>query len=115
MNIFSFFKKEVETSKSTTTTTPITPKHIMIPVLMQDGTVQDYPQDFIITDKVNCVVCMGKYYHTSLDCDSLKWELKNSDLKLKGMDVKEAKKQGMIYCADCSSDLYHFKKGDLQK
>ena len=76
---------------------------------------QDYPQDFIITDKVNCVVCMGKYYHTSLDCDSLKWELKNSDLKLKGMDVKEAKKQGMIYCADCSSDLYHFKKGDLQK
>lgn len=114
MNIFSFFKKEVDDSK-TSSYKPATPKHIMIPVKMQDGTIQDYPEDFIITDGVNCVVSQGKYYHTSLDCENLKWELANCNPMRTGMNVKDAKKQGMIHCANCSTELYHFKKGDLQK
>ena len=78
----------------------------MLDILMQDGTIQQYPESFYITDGINCVVCMGQYYHTSLDCENLAWERQHSSEKLKGMYVKDAKSQKMTYCADCSRENY---------
>lgn len=112
MNIFSLFKKNE--SKPQTESKPIIPPKKMVSVLMQDGSRQEYPQGFIILDGVNCVVCQGKFYHTSLDCENLIWEMQNCDSELKGMDVKEAKKQKITYCANCSREIYLLRKGDSE-
>lgn len=88
-----------------------TPKVRTISILMQDGTTQDYPEDFIITDGINCVVCMGNFYHTNLDCESLAWERQKSSERLKGMLIKDAKKQKITYCADCSRIKYLIEHG----
>ena len=90
---------------------PITPKEKTITVHMQDGTVEEYPEKFIITDGENCVVCMGQYYHTSLGCDSLHWEWVNSSNPIKGMYIKDAKKQKITYCEKCSRDNYLIRHG----
>lgn len=85
-----------------------TPK---VSVLMQDGTIEEYPKNFIITDGMNCAVCMGKVYHTSLDCENLEWEMSNCAEKLRGMDVSEAKRKKMAYCSNCSRQLYLWEHG----
>lgn len=86
----------------------------MIPVLMQDGTIEQYAKSFIITDDVNCVICNSKFYHTSLDCECLLYET-NSGEQLKALTVKEAKKQGFTYCYPCSREKYLFNHGRLDE
>ena len=79
-----------------------------ITVKQQDGTTKEYQETFMIMDKSTCFVCMGKYYHTYLGCDSLKWE-QQQDSELKEMPIKEAKAQKMIYCQKCSRADYLFR------
>ena len=93
------------------------PKEQTISVLMQDGTIEEYPQKFYITDKINCVVCMGQYYHTSLGCESLHWEWVNSSNPIRGMYIKDAKEKKITYCQKCSRDDYlirHGREDELQ-
>lgn len=85
--------------------TPQEPKNT-ISVIQPDGTVKEYSESFMFMDKTNCFVCMGKYYHTYLGCESLKWEMQNADLK--EMPLKEAKSQ-MEYCQNCSRAKYLFE------
>lgn len=95
-------------------TAPIKPQTRMIKVLMQDGSMMEYDEHFIITDKTNCVICKSdcKIYHTSLDCENLRWERENCSEPLRAYTVKDAKKQGFVHCMNCSTDLYHYLKGD---
>ena len=46
-----------------------------ITVLMQDGSFQTYPRNFIIDDNINGCYCGGSYYHTHLDCPYLSSEI----------------------------------------
>lgn len=103
MGLFDKFKKKPQAE------TPA-PTQKTVSVLMQDGTTMEYPESFIITDHENAVICQGKFYHTSLDCNCLKWERDNSSEPLKAIYIKDAKKQKMVYCADCSKDLYDYER-----
>ena len=105
MSIFDLFKPKK-------TTPPVMPT-ITHPVIMFDGSAENYPKDYIITDGENCVICNSDYYHTSLGCENLLWEQSNSGEPFKAFKIKEAKAKKMTYCYNCSSELYHFKKGDL--
>lgn len=91
MNLFSRKKKE----------TPPTFEEKTVSVLMQDGSVEEYPETFIITDGENCVVCNSKMYHTNLDCEYLKTEM-SGNKTLKAMYVTDAKSKGFSYCYRCS-------------
>ena len=78
----------------------------IISVLMQDGTIEKYPENFRITDGINCAVCNGIVYHTHLDCQYLKNERIIS--KVKGMYIKDAESKGIYKCFNCKEldDLY---------
>lgn len=110
MSILSklFGKKE----KSPTNTHD--PLPLKFPVLMMDGSIENYDEHFIITDSIHCVVCQGKSYHTSFDCENLKWEMQNSDFQLRGVEIAMAKKQKMVYCAYCSRENYLYKHGIIE-
>ena len=71
----------------------------MISVLMQDGTIEKYPENFMITDGINCAVCYGEQYHTHLDCEYLRNE--RITRKVKGMYIKDAERQGIYKCFNC--------------
>lgn len=77
-----------------------------IKVLMPDGSIDEYPKGFIITDKVNCIECNGKIYHTSFYCPELEDESDDYTLPIKGLKIKEAKKKKMGYCYYCKQDLH---------
>lgn len=79
-----------------------------VPVVMSDGTVENYDEHFIITDKVNCV-SGGDLFHYCMDCQSLKFELQHGDGILYGMTKKDAKKEGKTECGECSRNLYLFE------
>lgn len=83
----------------------------MVRVTMSDGTVEEYDQRLMITDGINCVVCKGNFYHTSLDCENLAWEKNNSNSEIKGMTIKNAKAQKMVYCQNCSRENYLHRHG----
>lgn len=104
MGLFDRFKKKKEE----------TPKPKTVSVTWENGTVEEYPENFIITDKENCCVCMDGYYHTSLDCEHLKWEHTHSGLGFRAMTIKEAKKQKRTYCQDCSRELYLYEHDRLE-
>lgn len=76
----------------------------MIPVLMKNGVVEEYPEHFIISDKKNCVVCSGKMYHTSLDCSFLKTEM-NGGTQVKAMKIYDANAHGFDYCYECQKEM----------
>lgn len=101
MSLFSRKKKEPPTRT--------------VSVQMQDGTVENYPESFMITDGINCVICMGKYYHTNLDCENLQWEVKNSSSPIKGMYIKDAKKQKITFCANCSRIKYLYEHDRMEE
>lgn len=64
----------------------------------------------LITDGLNCVISQGKFYHTNLNCENLKWEI-DQGFPTKQITIKEAKSQKMTYCMNCSRDNYLFKHG----
>ena len=71
----------------------------MISVLMQDGTIEEYPENFKITDGINCAVCLGETYHIHLDCPMLKME---RDIhQVRGMYIKDAERKGIYKCWKC--------------
>ncbi len=82
----------------------------MIEVSMPDGTIQKYPEGFMITDG-NCVVCSSDLYHTSLNCENLKWEMEHSNNILIGMSRKDAAKKKLGYCMNCSRENYLLRHG----
>ena len=90
------------------------PKQPMVSVTMPDGSIEEYPKKFIITDKVNCVTGGGKCYHYCLDCECLEWELGQSDGIMRGMIIKDARKQGLSVCIGCDRDLYLFNHGRME-
>ena len=92
MGIFDIFKKK------RVTYTP--PKAEMIPVLMQDGTIEEYSENFYINDGKNCVVCDSGYYHLHFNCRNLRIE-RYSGKQVTGMDVREARKQHYELCPEC--------------
>lgn len=77
-----------------------------IKVIMPDGSIDEYPKGFIITDKINCIECNGKLYHTSFYCPDLEDESDGYTLPIKGLKIKEAKKRKMGYCYYCKQDLH---------
>ena len=103
-----FLKKDEPHNEETSS--PIIPEHKTIPVLMPDGTIEEYDEHFIITDGRNCVSCLGEFYHTSFDCENLKWEISRKQPPLQGMLIADAKKQKMTYCYNCSRDLHEYRK-----
>lgn len=78
-----------------------------ISVLMQDGTIEEYPEAFRITDGINCAVCLGETYHTHLDCKYLKYE-RGTGRQVKGMYIKDAEREGIYKCFECKNldELY---------
>ncbi len=74
-----------------------------VSVLMQDGSVEEYPEHFIITDDKNCVVCNSKLYHTSLDCNYLQTEM-SSGTQVKAMKIYDAEAQCFEYCYECQKE-----------
>lgn len=70
-------------------------------VIMQDGTVEEYPDTFKITDGKNCVVCNSKFYHTNFDCESLRTEMLAGD-QVKAMKRYDAEAQCFSLCFNCS-------------
>ncbi len=104
MSIFDRFKKKE----------PPKPYKRKISVVMPDGTVDEYPEDFIITDKTNCIVCNSNYYHFKFDCCRLQWEKEHGDDTIKGMTIKDAKKAGKSVCDECDHNLYLFNHGRLE-
>ena len=80
-----------------------------ISVLMEDGTVEDYPKHFIITDNKYCAVCHSDAYHLHLDCKGLAWEMSQGDYPVRQMTVKDALKAGMhtcMYCFEASEEYF---------
>lgn len=87
-------------------------KSELIPVLMQNGTIEQYDPNFVITDNVNCMVCSSKYYHTRFDCHFFRSEIIGNQAR--AMYIKDAIKQGYNTCSNCfemtEDDI---RKGDL--
>lgn len=91
MGLFDRFKKKK----------PQEIERVMLKIRMQDGTIEEYPETFQITDGINCVICSGETYHTNLDCPSLKMERDIKTREIKGMYIKDAERQGISYCWRC--------------
>ena len=115
--MFNFFKKQQPPIQPQQTPPPcnlppVTYKRPpQVPVIMLDGSTEYYPEDFIIGDGKNCVVCMDGFYHTSLRCESLKWELNKFGGERKAMLISDAKKEKRTYCQKCSRDKYLVEHG----
>ena len=92
-SLSNIFKKENHTNQ--------------VPVIMENGTIEYYDPHFIITDGENCVICNSAFYHTSLDCENLLYE----GNQFKAKRIKDAKKEKMTYCANCSRQNYLYKHG----
>ena len=78
----------------------------IISVLMMDGSIEEYPENFMITDGVNCCIRQGDCYHTHLDCEIFKHEKHLG--RARGMTIKDAEKQGIYKCPICKDldELY---------
>ena len=107
MKLFPWKKKETPSNH-------ISPART-VSVLMSDGTIDEYPENFLITDKVNCVICNSNCYHFALDCEHLKWETEQGDPQIKGLTIKEAKKMGKYACMDCDRELYLFNHDENER
>ena len=93
MRLFSWKKKQENTKTA--------PK--MIPVLMKNGEIEEYPEHFVISDGKNCVICNSRLYHTSLDCEHLKMEMSGGN-QVKAMKIYDAQAQCFEYCYDCQKE-----------
>ena len=89
MSIFERFKKKPKE--------PEKPK--MIPVIMMDGSIEEYHPHFHITDGKHCIVNEGKsIYHTHFDCPKI-----DLSIPLHGMKIYDAECQCMEKCYNCWS------------
>ena len=89
MSIFDRFKKKPKE--------PEKPK--MIPVIMMDGSIEEYHPHFQITDGKHCIVNEGKsIYHTHFDCPKI-----DLSIPLHGMVIYDAEREYMEKCYNCWS------------
>lgn len=100
MKLFNLLKKKKDKKIEVPTITPAPKPEPFIPVLMLDGTIEEYHPRFHIEDKKNCIICNSDDYHTFFACKSLKEEMK-SGKQVKAMLIREAEKQGFYYCYEC--------------
>ena len=111
--IKSLSQKKQEPEEQVTPTVPPTFQPKMISIQMQDGTVEEYPEGFIITDGINCVVCLGGCYHTSLDCSNLRRERENCSIPVRGLNIEDAIKQKIYHCQNCADIYNRYCQGKL--
>ena len=97
-----FLDKFIKKEKPQETQKPAFDYPDKITVVMPDGSLEDYPCGFQITDGINAVHCQFDRYHTSFDCKELLFEIK-SGLPVKGMTIREAEEKGFHYCHLCES------------
>ena len=72
----------------------------ILDVLMQDGTIEQYPENLHITDGINGAMCKGcNFYHTHLDCPIFKMERKHN--KIIAVYRTDAESQGTFQCSKC--------------
>lgn len=100
MNLFSKIRNAFNKSCPDLNEPPVMPKNEIISVLMQDGTVEQYPENFRITDGINAAYCEGcDEYHTHLDCSVFK--MQRSHRKIIAVYRKESEKRGIFQCYRC--------------
>ena len=74
--------------------------NVVLDIVMQDGTIEQYPENLKITDGINCVVCEGfDDYHVHLDCPSFK--MQRAHHKMIAMYRKDAERKGIFLCYKC--------------
>lgn len=96
MKMFDFlFKKSNKKAQNT----QIRPK--MIRVLMPDGTIESYNENFAIDDGKHCVVCHSKSYHTYFSCPYFRDEQDTFHDQVRGMTIKDAEAEFYQYCHRC--------------
>lgn len=100
MKLFKLFKREKVENTATPVIKPVAEPEPYIPVLMIDGTIEEYHPRFHIEDKKNCIICNSNDYHTFFGCKSLKEEMK-SGKQVKAMLIREAERQDFYYCYEC--------------
>ena len=72
----------------------------ILDVLMQDGTIEQYPENLHITDGINGAMCEGfNFYHTHLDCPYFK--LERSHNKIIAVYRKNAERDAIFQCSKC--------------
>ena len=68
-----------------------------IPVIMMNGSIEEYAPTFHITDGKHCIVNEGKtIYHTHFDCPRI-----DLSLPLHGMVVYDAERELIEKCFQC--------------
>lgn len=70
----------------------------MIEIQMENGSVEKYPENFVVDDGY-CVAC-GTMYHTHLDCPVFKRE-REIHHPLKAMKRYNADANGLDHCWQC--------------
>ena len=72
-------------------------ERVMIEIQMENGSVEKYPENFVINEEY-CVGC-GDTYHWHMDCPSFK---RMRDLKpALAMSRKDAESKGLEKCWQC--------------
>ncbi len=89
-------------------------KNNQVPVIMPKGHIELHPNDMILTDKTNCFICNSDFYHTSLKCSCLKYEMESGE-PVRCIAIKDAKARKMTYCSDCSRQDYLMRHGRLDE
>lgn len=72
---------------------------VKLSIIMQDGTVEEYPEGYHITDGINCV-CASGVYHTHFDCPILRDERRHG-MTIRAMARRDAEREGKIFCYKC--------------
>lgn len=93
------------------------PKSNVIKIRMDNGSIEEYSKEFIITDGKNCVIVPDyipvdnlKEYHLYFNCFTLNLACEKTGSMPQGCTVKYAKSQKYILCDRCSQELYLFKQ-----
>ena len=82
---FSLFKEQKQ------------PKTPTVSVIMEDGSIQIFPENFH-TDENSCVVC-GTMYHTHFDCPTFR--INRQAHQVKAMTRHQAEHDCLEYCWRC--------------
>lgn len=79
----------------------VRPQPKMVPVLMPDGTIEKYNENFAIEDGKHCVVCHSKSYHTRFQCKKFREEQNVFHDQVRGLKIYDAEAQGYSFCYYC--------------
>ena len=109
MNIFPWKKNKKDEIKDNIVEVP---QSQMYSVIMTDGTVEEYPENFYITDGKNCFACNNRNYHTHFSCKWFKEEMKTPQFPLRAFNIYDAEAQGLERCYECKNLDELFKEDD---